>query len=141
MKLLIKKLSPDATIPRYARPLEAGLDLYSNETVVLQPNEKKTIKTGIALALPPGHVGLVWDRSGLASKFHLHTFAGVIDETYRGELSIVIGNFGTQPYTIEKNTRIAQLLVQPIVQPEVNEVTELSETNRGSGGFGSTGLK
>lgn len=141
MRVQIKKMHPEAVLPRYANPHDAGMDLFSVEQVVLQPNEKKTIKTGIALALPPNHVGLVWDKSGLASKFHLHTFAGVIDESYRGELQIVIGNFGTQTYTIEKGQKIAQLLVQPITYAQLEEVSTLNETQRGSGGFGSTGLK
>ncbi len=141
MHLRVKKLTPTAILPKYANPGDAGLDIYADETVVLQPNEKKTIKTGIAFALPPNHVGLVWDKSGLASKFHLHTFAGVIDESYRGELQIVIGNFGSASYTIEKGKKIAQLLVQPISYTSVEEVSELAETQRGSGGFGSTGLK
>ncbi|MEK6821215.1 MAG: dUTP diphosphatase, partial [archaeon] len=93
------------------------------------------------LAIPPHHVGLVWDKSGLASKHHLHTFAGVIDETYRGELNIVMGNFSSTPYMIEKGKKIAQLLIQPVVQPEIKEVEKLDETIRGTGGFGSTGLK
>lgn len=141
MKLQIKKLHPDAVLPRYANPRDAGLDLFSLEEVVLQPNEKKTIKTGVAIALPENHVGLIWDKSGLASKFHLHTFAGVIDESYRGELQIVIGNFSSQPYKIEKGHKIAQLLVQPITYVNVEEVQDLNTTQRGEGGFGSTGLK
>ncbi len=141
MKVLIQKLHPDAILPRYANPKDAGLDLFSNEEVVLQPNEKKTVKTGIALALPENHVGLVWDKSGIASKLHLHTFAGVIDESYRGELQIVIGNFSAQPYKIEKGQKIAQLLVQPITYAHIEEVSTLNETQRGLGGFGSTGLK
>lgn len=141
MRVLLKKLSPEAILPKYALPGDAGMDLFSNETIILQPNEKKTIKTGIALAIPPGHVGLVWDKSGLASKFHLHTFAGVIDETYRGELQVVLGNFSTVPYTIEKGTKIAQLLIQPIVQAQLEEVSSLNETSRGAGGFGSTGAR
>lgn len=141
MRLLIKKLSPDAIIPKFALPGDAGMDIYANETVVLGPNQKAQIKTGIALAIPPDHVGLVWDKSGLAAKHHLHTFAGVIDETYRGELNVVICNFGTQNYTIEKGKKIAQLLIQPIVHPLiVEESEELDVTLRGNGGFGSTGL-
>ena len=141
MRVLLQKLSPEAILPKYALAHDAGMDLFSNETIVLQPHEKKTIKTGIALAIPPGHVGLVWDKSGLASKFHLHTFAGVIDEAYRGELQVVLGNFGTAPYTIEKGTKIAQLLIQPIVHAQLEEVTSLDQTERGTGGFGSTGLR
>ena len=139
MKLQIKKLHPEAVLPRYANPKDAGLDLFSSEEVTLQPNEKKTIKTGIAIALPENHVGLVWDKSGIASKLHLHTFAGVIDESFRGELQIVIGNFSTQPYKIEKGQKIAQLLIQPITYAQIEEVSDLNATQRGQGGFGSTG--
>lgn len=141
MHLAFKKLSPDAIIPKYALPGDAGMDLFSNEQLVLQPNEKKTIKTGIAMAIPPGHVGLVWDKSGLASKHHLHTFAGVIDETYRGELQVVLANFSDKPFPIEKGQKIAQLLIQPVLQLPIQEVPELDATVRGAGGFGSTGLK
>lgn len=140
MQLLIKKLHPDAIVPKYALPGDAGMDLYACETVVLEPNQKTTVKTGIAMAIPKGHVALVWDKSGIASKYHLHTLAGVIDENYRGELSVVIGNFGSVPYTIEKGKKFAQLLIQPVLQPETKEVDSLDETIRGSGGFGSTGL-
>ena len=140
MRLLIKKLSPDAITPKFALPGDAGMDIYANETMTLQPNQKHAVKTGIALAIPPGHVGLVWDKSGMAVKFHLHTFAGVIDETYRGELMIMICNFGVSPYTIEKGKKIAQLLIQPILHPSIEEVQELDSTLRGEGGFGSTGL-
>lgn len=140
MQLLIKKLHPDAIVPKYALPGDAGMDLYACETVVLEPNQKTTVKTGIAMAIPKGHVALVWDKSGIASKHHLHTLAGVIDENYRGELGVVIGNFGSVPYTIEKGKKFAQLLIQPVLQPETKEVDSLDETVRGSGGFGSTGL-
>ncbi len=140
MHLLIKKLHPDASVPKYALPGDAGMDLYALETITLAPNQKTIIPTGIAMAIPKGHVGLVWDKSGIASKHHLHTLAGVIDENYRGEIRVVIGNFGEQSYTIEKGKKFAQLLIQPVVQPETREVDSLDETNRGAGGFGSTGL-
>ncbi len=141
MRLLVKKLRPDAILPKYAFPGDAGLDIFSYEQVVLLPNEKKTIRTGIALSLPKGHVGLVWDKSGLASKNHLHTLGGVIDEAYRGELLIVLGNFSLMPFSIEKGQKIAQLLVQPVVHATIQEVPELDSTPRGEKGFGSTGLK
>jgi len=140
MQLLIKKLHPDAIIPKYALPGDAGMDLYALETIILSPNQKTIVPTGIAMAIPKNHVGLVWDKSGIASKHHLHTLAGVIDETYRGELKVVIGNFGELPYTIEKGKKFAQLLIQPITHPEIQEVETLDETHRGAGGFGSTGL-
>ena len=141
MQLLIKKLSPDAILPKFALPGDAALDIYSNETVLLHPNQKAIVKTGIAIAIPKGHVGLIWDKGGMAAKFHLHTLAGVFDENYRGEYQIVIANLGEKSYTIEKGQKICQLLIQPVLQPEVKEVTELDSTVRGEGRFGSTGLQ
>lgn len=140
MQLLIKKLHPDAIVPKYALPGDAGMDLYACETVVLHPGERGAIPTGIAMSIPKGHVALVWDKSGPPLKTGLHTLAGVIDETYRGELKIVAINHGKEVITLEKGKKIAQLLIQPIAQPSVHEVNELDETVRGSGGFGSTGL-
>jgi dUTP pyrophosphatase len=140
MQLFIKKLHPDAIIPKYALPGDAGMDLYASETIVLRPGERGLIPTGIAMAIPAGHVALVWDKSGPPLKTGLHTLAGVIDETYRGELKIVAINHGNETITLEKGKKVAQLLIQPIVQPHVQEVLELGDTIRGSGGFGSTGL-
>jgi dUTP pyrophosphatase len=141
MKLLVQKLHPDAILPKYALPGDAGLDLFSLEKVVLAPQQKAIVKTGIAIALPPGHAGLIWDKSGMAAKFHLHVIGGVFDETYRGEYTIILVNLGENPYTIEKGSKIAQLLIQPILQPEVVEVPRLDDTVRGGGKFGSTGLQ
>ncbi|MEK6902294.1 MAG: dUTP diphosphatase [archaeon] len=141
MEMRIKKLHPDAILPKYALPGDAAMDLYSNEHRVVQPDERVAISTGIAFALPKDHVGLVWDKSGPPLKTGMHTLAGVVDETYRGELKIVVINHGKEPVIIEKGQKVAQFLIQPIVHPEIKEVTELDETIRGSGGFGSTGLK
>jgi len=132
--------SADAKLPAYAHAGDAGLDLYAAEECVLQPGETKAIPTGIKMEIPDGHVGLVWDRSGLALNSKLHTFAGVIDSGYRGELKIVITNFGKEAFTVPKHSKIAQLLIQPIAHVDIKQVQELSDTSRAHGGFGSTGL-
>jgi len=138
MQIKIKKLNPDAILPTYAHPGDAGLDLCSLEECTLQPNERKALHTGIAIELEPGYVSLVKDRSGLAVKHGMHTLAGVIDAGYRGEYKIVLINHGRQAYTIKKGDKIAQLLIMPVAQAEVKEVPELSDSSRGTGGFGST---
>jgi dUTP pyrophosphatase len=135
----VKRLHPDAQLPKYGRPGDAGLDLHAAEDVTLVPHEQRIVKTGIALAIPPGAVGLVWDRSGMAAKNGVKTMAGVIDHTYRGELGVVLVNVTNRPYDVKKGDRVAQLLVQPIHTADVQEVDDLDETNRGDGGFGSSG--
>lgn len=139
MKVLAKRLHPDARLPVYGRPGDAGLDLSSVEDLTIMAGERAIVPTGIALAIPPGTVGLVWDRSGMAAKHGMKTMAGVLDHTYRGELKIVLLNTSGAPYEIKKGDRIAQLLIQPIVAAGVEEVAELDETHRGDGGFGSSG--
>lgn len=135
----VKLLHPDAKVPSYGRPGDAGLDLCAIEDVTLSPNEQKIVKTGLAIVIPPGTVGLVWDRSGMAAKNGVKSMAGVIDHTYRGELGVVLVNVTKQNYEIKKGDRVAQLLVQPIYTAQVSVVDELDETHRGSGGFGSSG--
>jgi dUTP pyrophosphatase len=139
MQIKIKKLNPDAILPAYAHPGDAGLDLYSLEEYTLQPDERKALSTGIAIELEPDYVALVKDRSGLALKHGVHTLAGVIDAGYRGECKIVLINHGAQAYTVKKGDKIAQLLIMPVAQVKVKEVVELSDSSRGSAGFGSTG--
>jgi dUTP pyrophosphatase len=136
----IKKLSEDAIPPRYANPGDAGMDFYSNEEITISPNERRLISTGISMAIPEGYVGLIWDKSGLANKHGLKTMAGVIDAGYRGEVKILVHNLGDQEYRIEKGKKIAQMLIQPVEQKELLEVDGLDQTERGEGGFGSTGL-
>lgn len=141
MTIHVKRLSATAILPQYALPHDAGMDLYADESTTILPQERKLVSTGIALAIPPSYVGLVWDKSGIATKYGLKTMAGVIDSGYRGELKILIHNLSTQPYSVIKGTKIAQLLIQPVEQREIMEVDELDETERGEGGFGSTGEK
>lgn len=140
MKLQVKKLVPEAKLPIRAHSDDAGLDLYSVEEYVLAPSERRAVKTGIAVAIPSGYVGLVWDKSGLAAKAGLKTMGGVIDAAYRGEIMVIVDNLSDTPYEIEKGSKIAQLLIQKIELSEVYEVSELDDTTRGEGGFGSTGL-
>lgn len=141
MTLLIKKLSATATIPKYIHSHDAGMDLYANETTIIAPQERQLIPTGIAMAIPSGFVGLIWDKSGIATNHGLKTMAGVIDSGYRGEIKILIHNLSNQPYTVQAGTKIAQMLIQPVVQNEIIEVQELDDTSRGDGGFGSTGTR
>ncbi|HLC66055.1 MAG TPA: dUTP diphosphatase [Candidatus Nanoarchaeia archaeon] len=135
--LLVK--SDGGKLPSYAHEGDAGLDLCAARPVDLAPGETAVVPCGIRIAIPEGHVGLVWDRSGLAVKHRLHTFAGVIDSGYRGEIGVVLSNFGSAHFTIEEGMRIAQLLIQPVERVHVQEISELSQTSRGEGRFGSTG--
>lgn len=139
-KLKINRIDKSLELPQYAKQHDAGIDLRSSEEVVLQPGEKQVVGTGIKLAVPSNHVGLIWDRSGLAAKNSITTMAGVIDAGYRGEVKIILINHGSESFKIEKGMRIAQLLVQPIIIPDIQEVDDLEDTQRGAGGLGSTGL-
>jgi dUTP pyrophosphatase len=139
VRIKIKKLREDAIIPSYAHEGDAGMDLFAVEDVILWPNEPVAVPTGISIELPKGYVSLIWDKSGLALKKGITTMAGVIDSNYRGEYKIVLLNTTNQYYYIKKSEKIAQLLIQPVMQAEIEEVKELSESNRAHGGFGSTG--
>lgn len=141
MTIPIKKLSATATIPRYIHPHDAGMDLYSCETLTIGSGERKLIPTGIAMAIPSGYVGLIWDKSGIATNHGLKTMAGVIDSGYRGEIKILVHNLSSESYTVQAGEKIAQMLIQPVEQKKIIEVEELDETSRGAGGFGSTGME
>jgi len=135
----IKKLNPEAIIPSYAHEGDAGLDLFSCEDLIIYPGERKLVPTGLSIELPEGYVALIWDKSGIASK-GIHRLAGVGDSGYRGEYKIILLNTTKEIYEIKKGDKIAQLLIQPIMTAEIEVVNELSETTRGEGGFGSTGI-
>ncbi len=141
MNIAIQKLTPTALIPTRAHPDDAGLDLYASESVELVAGVPAAVATGVALAIPSGYVGLIWDKSGLAIRFGLKTLGGVIDASYRGEIRVVVVNLGLETYRVEAGTKIAQLLVQKIELPVLTEVSALDETARGEGGFGSTGAR
>jgi len=137
----IKKLTPDAIIPKYANPGDAGMDFFSNEETLILPSQRKLISTGIAMAIPFGYVGLIWDKSGIAAKHGIKVLAGVIDSSYRGEIKILLHNLSAEEFKIGKGTKIAQMLIQPAEQKQIIEVKELDDTKRGTGGFGSTGIR
>jgi dUTP pyrophosphatase len=138
VKLRVAKLHPEARLPVYQHPGDAGLDLFAVVDDVLGAGEVKPIPTGIKMAIPEGHVGLVWDKSGISLQ-GVHRLAGVVDAGYRGEVRVVMANLGREPFVIKKGMKIAQMLIQPISAPEVVEADDLDETSRGEGGFGSTG--
>ena len=143
VNLTIKRLDEDVELPRYAYPGDAGLDLRSNADLVLEPFERKLIPTGLAIAIPEGCAGFVQPRSGLALKQGLSfpNTPGLIDSHYRGELKVVAINLDPQnPILINKGDRIAQLVIQEVPVVNLVEVKELDETDRGSGGFGSSGV-
>ena len=135
----IKKIHSDAITPVYSSEGAAGLDFFSIEDYDLKPGETYIVKTGIAMEIPEGYVGLVWDRSGLSSKNSIERLAGVIDDDYRGEIGIVLHNLSKKEYPIKKGSKIAQMLIQKVEHVLIQEVEELSDTSRGIGGFGSTG--
>jgi len=139
MILKIKKLHPDAKIPHYAHHDDAGFDLFSLETFKVKVGERVMVPTGIAMEIPEGFVGLVWDKSGLAVKHGINTIAGVVDSSYRGEVVVALVNNGESDYTFEKGHKVAQMIIQKKETVEFEEVKELSNTKRGDGGFGSTG--
>lgn len=141
----IKKLNENAVIPTYGSEFSAGADLYAciEENVVIKAHETVLIKTGIALEVPEGYAGLIYARSGLASKKGLAPAnkVGVVDADYRGEVMVALHNHTNEDKEIEKGERIAQLVISPFLKAEFNEVDELTDTVRGAGGFGSTGRK
>lgn len=139
MKLLLKKLHPDATIPHYAHHNDAGMDLFSVSEITIQPQERVSVPTGIAMQIPDGYVGLIWDKSGISQKFGLKTLGGVVDAGYRGEIFVGLYNTGDISHTFEAGQKLAQIIIQKIEQPEVIEVLELDDSIRGIGAFGSTG--
>ena len=148
MKLAIKALSPllgkEIPLPSYATPGSAAMDLRAcvSEPVVIAPGARVVVPSGIAIALPSSeYVALLFARSGLAAKggVCLANGVGVIDSDYRGEIGVALLNTGSEPYTILPGDRIAQLMVTPVVQPQLEMVEQLPETDRGAGGFGSTG--
>jgi dUTP pyrophosphatase len=139
MELKIKRIHPEAKLPSYGHPGDAGLDLFSCVDCVLDEGEVRAVQTGIQVAIPPGHVGLIWDKSGISLK-GVHRLAGVVDAGYRGEIQVVMVNLSCEPFEIKTGMKIAQMLVQPVREVKVVEAGDLDGTTRGEGGFGSTGL-
>lgn len=139
----VKKLKEKAIMPTYGSLEAAGADLYAclSEPVTILPGQSVFIPTGLAMELPRGYAGLIYARSGLACKRGLAPAnkVGVVDSDYRGEFMIVLHNHGSSPQTIEHGERIAQLVITPVFTPGFTEVSELTDTQRSEGGFGSTG--
>ncbi len=143
INLNIQRLDNDVELPRYAYPGDAGLDLRSNADLVIEPFERRLIPTGLAIAIPEGYAGFVQPRSGLALRQGLSfpNTPGLIDSHYRGELKVVAINLDSHnPIRIKRGDRIAQLVIQEVPVVNLVEVKELDETDRGSGGFGSSGV-
>jgi len=144
-KIQIKKLSNSVLIPKYETPGSSGMDIaaHINESIVINPGERALVPTGFSLAIPKGHEVQIRPRSGLAAKKSITVLntPGTIDADYRGEIKVILINLGKDKFIVENRERIAQMVVCPIDQVQLEEVKELSKTDRGSGGFGSTGTK
>lgn len=141
MILKVKKLHQDAKLPTHGHPGDAGMDFYALEDVVFPPGRQVKVHTGVAIEIPEGHVGLVWDKSYISFNLGLKAMGGVIDAGYRGEIIMNLLNTGDKEVIIEKGHKIAQMLIQKFEHCEIKEVTDLSETVRGHGREGSTGHK
>ena len=141
MEIEIKLAKKNAKLPSYGRRGDAALDLFVCEATSLSPSEIKMVSTGVFLAIPDGYCGLVLPRSGLASKhaITLINSPGLLDSNYRGEITIPLINHGNEKYEIEEGDRVAQLLIIPCPNIDFKEVKELSSSNRGQSGFGSSG--
>ena len=138
-KLKVKKHSATATLPERKSTLAAGYDLCSDEEVTIPPGQRKTLETNISVEVPPGHYGRIAPRSGLAVKQGINVMAGVIDADYRGEIGVILANLGQETFVVERGMRIAQMVVAPVSQVSWNAVEALDDSERGAGGFGSTG--
>ena len=141
IKIKIMKLVEGAKIPSYAHDGDAGMDVFSCEDKIIRPGKRELISTGISAELPNGYVALVWDKSGIATKNGVTKIAGVIDSGYRGEWKIALINLGEEDFKIEKGQKIAQVIIQEVISPEIVETLELEDSERSERGFGSTGLK
>lgn len=142
MTVRFKKINPEAILPAYAHPGDAGLDVRSIEDLTLQPGARALVKTGLVMELPPDAEAQVRPRSGLALKFGVTVLntPGTIDAGYRGEVGVILINHGDAPFEIRKGDRIAQIVIATVVHAGIVEVAEVDSSERGAGGFGSTGM-
>ena len=142
-RISIRRLRPDALLPRYMTDGAAGLDLAAalDSSMTIAPGDRALVPTGLALAIPPGFEGQVRPRSGLAVKHGVTCLnsPGTIDADYRGEVKVLLINHGREPFVVQNGERIAQLVIAPVTRAQLAEVTELPDSARGAGGFGSTG--
>lgn len=141
MTVNFKRIHPEALLPAYARPGDAGMDVCSCERATLQPGERKLVKTGLIMELPHGTEAQMRPRSGLALKhgITLLNTPGTIDEGYRGEVGVILINLGRDPFEVTAGMRIAQMVITPVLRVDTSEVSDVSDTARGAHGFGSTG--
>ena len=142
MTVKFRKIDPAAILPSYAHPGDAGMDVRSVEELVVEPGGRKLVRTGLVMMLPPGYEAQVRPRSGLALKNGVTVLntPGTIDEGYRGEVGVILANFGVEPFRVEKGAKIAQIVIAPCTRAEIVETVEIDETARGTSGFGSTGV-
>ncbi|MFL2882723.1 MAG: dUTP diphosphatase [Pelagibacteraceae bacterium] len=144
-KILIKRSSEKVIIPKYETPGSAGMDInaFLNNSIEINPGERKIIPTGFSLSIPKGYEVQIRPRSGLAIKEGISVLntPGTIDSDYRGEIKVILINLSDKKFIVENETRIAQMIIAPVTQVSLEEVSELSNTVRGTGGFGSTGIK
>ncbi len=141
MQIKVKKLYQDSKLPTHGHPGDAGMDFYAHERVVFPPETQMRVHTGVALEIPEGHVGLIWDKSGISFNMGLKVMGGVIDASYRGEIIMSLYNTKKEEVVIEAGHKVAQMLIQKFEHCDIVEVTDLSETVRGEGREGSTGHK
>jgi dUTP pyrophosphatase len=136
------KLEEGATLPAYAHSGDAGMDLVAFQEMTIPPGDAALVRTGLSMQLPPGTEAQVRPRSGLALKRKVTVLntPGTIDEGYRGEIGVILINHGKEDFTVEKGMKIAQLVIKPVLQVGIEEAASLSETDRGAGGFGSSGV-
>ena len=142
MTVKVLRSDPAAQLPAYAHPGDAGMDVRSVEDVTLAPGARALVRTGLVLMLPPDAEAHVRPRSGLALKHGVTVLntPGTIDSGYRGEVGVILANFGDADFTVNKGDKIAQMVIAPVTQPEIVETDTVDETDRGAGGFGSTGV-
>lgn len=142
MTLKFRRIHPDAVLPAYAHPSDAGMDLRSVADAVIPRGGRALVPTGLVVLLPPGYEAQVRPRSGLALKHGVTVLnaPGTVDSGYRGEIGVILANFGADDFAVKKGDKIAQLVIAPVTQPQVEETDAVDETDRGAGGFGSTGV-
>ena len=142
MTVKFRKSDPEAILPSYAHPGDAGMDVRSVEEFTIEPGGRRLVRTGLVMMLPPGYEAQVRPRSGLALKNGVTVLnaPGTIDEGYRGEVGVILANLGQEPFRVEKGAKIAQIVVAPCTRAEIVEADEVDDTARGAAGFGSTGV-
>ena len=142
MTLRFRRVHPDAVLPSYAHPSDAGMDVRSVDELTLAPGRRALVHTGLVMLLPPGYEAQIRPRSGLALKSGVTVLnaPGTIDSGYRGEVGVILANFGEADFQVKTGDKIAQIVVAPVTQSEIVETEDVDETDRGADGFGSTGV-